>query len=187
MQWFWCRRQSGGWGSQGLTAGTKRSQATGSVVVGPWDAGPIDFQFARFVGDADIFGMLQANGVDEGVGHVGERDGSTHGDAALACELHEPGDKGADLVDFGNFAEFGGKLDERIGRRSGESITAAMRTAENLAEFGDRLAAVAATLIDVAAGRKRVNDFRGDFREINDFRLLTRTFCYFGHFGTPVG
>src|SRR5438874_4854710 len=91
------RRQSGDWRSQGLTAGTKRSQATGSVVVGPWDAGPIDFQFARFVGDADIFGMLQANGVDEGVGHVGERDGSTHGDAALACELHEPGDKGADL------------------------------------------------------------------------------------------
>src|SRR5437762_107509 len=150
------RRQPGDWCFQGLTAGTKRSQAAGFVVVGPWDAGPIDFEFARFVGGADIFGMLQANGVDEGVGHVGERDGSTHGDAALACELHEPGDKGADLVDFGNFAEFGGELDERVGWGSGESVTAAVGTAENLAGFGDRLAALTATLIDVAAGRKRV-------------------------------
>ena len=46
----------------------------------------------------------QANGIDEGVGHVGERDGATKGDAALTSEFHEPGDKGAGLVDFGDFA-----------------------------------------------------------------------------------
>src|ERR1051326_8788132 len=55
-----------------------RSQVgeAGFAVVGSWDAGPIDFELARFFGDADVFCSLQANGIDKGIGHVGERDGA---------------------------------------------------------------------------------------------------------------
>jgi hypothetical protein len=149
-----------------------RSQVgeAGFAVVGPWDAGPIDFELARFFGDADVFCSLQANGIDKGIGHVGERDGATEGDAALASELHESSDKGADLVDFGDFAQFGGEFDEGIDRRRREGITAAVCTAENFTEFGDRLTALTATLIDVTAECERVNLLMGAF-----------------HSGTPLG
>jgi hypothetical protein len=73
------------------------------VAVGQRDAGPIDAEFARLFCGADFFGTLQAYGINEGVGHIGERDGAPEGDASLTSEFHKPGDKGADLVDFGDF------------------------------------------------------------------------------------
>jgi len=81
-----------------------------AVMFGTGYAGPIDAEFVGVVlGSADVFGALEANGVDKGVGHVGEGDGAAEGDAALASEFHELGDEGADLTDFGDVAEFGGE------------------------------------------------------------------------------
>ena len=66
------------------------------VALGAGNIGPIDAELARLFCGADIFRALEANGVDERVGHVGERDGATEGDAVLAGEFREPGDGGAD-------------------------------------------------------------------------------------------
>lgn len=143
-----------------------------AIAWGTGDVGPVDAEFARVFCGADIFGALEANGVDEGVGHVGEGDGTAEGDAALASEFHELGDEGADFMDFGDFTEFGGQFGERVDVRSGGGVAAKMGAAENLAGPGYRLAALTAMLIDVAAEGER----------INDFRLLVSVF----HFGTPV-
>jgi len=58
-------------------------------------------------GGADLFSALEAEGVDEGVGHVGEDRGAMSADAVVASEGDEFGDEGADLMDFSDLAEFG--------------------------------------------------------------------------------
>ena len=60
------------------------------------------------------------------------RDGASEGDAVLASEFHELGDEGADLMDFGDFAEFGGEFSEGVGGRSGEGVAAEMSGAEGV-------------------------------------------------------
>ena len=72
-------------------------------------------------------------------------------------------------MNFRKVAEFGGEFSERVDGRSGEGKLLGVDGAKEAAEFGDRLATVAAAFgEDVSAVRERVEFSRVVF-----------------HFGTP--
>ena len=97
----------------------------GAVAFGAGDVGPADDQlFGILLGGDALFGILQAEGVEEGISDVGESGGAADADDVLAGKFENLGQKLADLVDFGDFAEFGGEFGEGIGR-SGEGVAGA--------------------------------------------------------------
>ena len=143
------------------------------IALGARDVGPVDAKiFGILVGDA-LFGILQAEGVEERIGDVGEGGGTADADEVLTGKFEDLGQELADLVDFGDFAELGGKFGEGIGRWWGKaSVSAQVSGAEISARDGYRLATLPSMLVGVIAGGQR----------IHDLSCVVRAF----HFGTPV-
>jgi hypothetical protein len=93
------------------------------------DACPVASEvFGIFNGDA-VFGIAQAEGSEKRLGDEGEGGGSAKADAVLACEFEDLGWELADLVNFGEVAEFRGEFGERIGG-IGQSVLFSVRGAE---------------------------------------------------------
>jgi len=167
-------RESYSYGNaKGIGDGLIGVRGMGSAV-GAGEAGQVKLKLAGVVlGGTNFFGALEAERVDEGVGHVGEDRGAMSADAVVASEGDEFGDEGADLMDFSDIAEFGSEFGERVGGWGGCGAIAEMGGADERARAGYWLAAFPAGLIDVSAEREG----------INDLSCVVSAF----HFGTPVG